>query len=78
MRGLPHQRLPTIADCIELNLRCASLTNPEVRLIGLSINTANLGTSERDACLARLSAEHGLPAVDPLVTGVAPLVDRLA
>jgi uncharacterized NAD-dependent epimerase/dehydratase family protein len=78
MRGLPHQKLPAIADCIELNLRCAALTNREVRLIGLSINTASLAPGERHACLARISAEHGLPAVDPLLTGVAPLVDRLA
>jgi uncharacterized NAD-dependent epimerase/dehydratase family protein len=78
MRGLPQQKLPLIGECIELNLRCASLTNAGVRLVGLSINTAHLPEGERDACLARVSAEFGLPAVDPLRTGVAPIVDRLA
>ncbi|MEK0083550.1 N-acetyltransferase DgcN [Benzoatithermus flavus] len=77
MRGLPQQPLPSLEDCIELNLRCARLTNPDVRLVGLSINTANLPEGEREDYLARLSAEYGLPAVDPIATGVAPIVDRL-
>lgn len=77
LRGLPDRPLPGIAACIELNLRCAALTNPEVQLAGLSVNTALLPEAEREPCLARLSAEFGLPAVDPLRTGVAAIVDRL-
>lgn len=78
MRGLPEQKLPSIADCIELNLRCAALTNPGVRLVGLSINTAFLPPAERAGYLERVAAEFRLPAVDPLTTGVGPIVDRLA
>ncbi|MFO1071796.1 MAG: N-acetyltransferase DgcN [Geminicoccaceae bacterium] len=77
MRGLPHQKLPALADCIELNLRCAALTNPEVRLVALSINTAELPADDRLPYLERISAEYRLPAVDPLLTGVAAIVDRL-
>lgn len=78
MRGLPEQKLPSIADCIELNLRCAALTNPGVRLVGLSINTAFLPPAERAGYLERVAAEFRLPAVDPLTTGVGPIVGRLA
>lgn len=78
MRGLPHQPLPKLADCLELNLRCARLTNPEVRAAGFSINTANLSPEARVGYLAQLEEELGLPAVDPLATGVAAIVDRLA
>jgi uncharacterized NAD-dependent epimerase/dehydratase family protein len=79
VRGLPHRPVPMLADCLELNLRCAALTNPEVTVQGLSVNTANLSESERGPYLARVAAEFGLPAVDPLLgTGVAPIVDRLA
>jgi uncharacterized NAD-dependent epimerase/dehydratase family protein len=78
MRGLPQQKLPSLADCIELNLRCAALTNPRVRLVGLSVNTAFLPPPERTGYLERVAAEFGLPAVDPLATGVGPIVDRLA
>ena len=77
MRGLPQQKLPTLADCIELNLRCAALTNPEVRLVALSINTVSLPEHDRLAYLERTAAEFGLPAVDPLLTDVGPIVDRL-
>jgi uncharacterized NAD-dependent epimerase/dehydratase family protein len=77
MRGLPQQRLPSIADCIELNLRCAALTNPKARLVGLSINTQHLPEDECASYLDRVAAEFGLPAVDPIATGVASIVDRL-
>ncbi len=78
VRGLPGQPLPTLSECAELNLRCARLTNPDVRLAGFSLNTAHLPDPERLPCLERTAAEFGLPAVDPLLTGVAPLVDCLA
>jgi uncharacterized NAD-dependent epimerase/dehydratase family protein len=78
VRGLPGQPLPTLGECVELNLRCARLTNPDVRLAGFSLNTAHLPDPERLPCLERTAAEFGLPAVDPLLTGVAPLVDCLA
>jgi uncharacterized NAD-dependent epimerase/dehydratase family protein len=77
-RGLPRQKLPTIGDCIELNLRCAALTNPNVRLVGISVHTGLLPPDERGSYLARLAREFGLPAVDPLATGVGAIVDRLA
>lgn len=77
VRGLPHHPVPSLADCIDLNLRCARLTNPEVKVVGLSVNTSNLPEAERTPYLARLAAEHGLPAVDPIATGVGPIVDRL-
>lgn len=77
VRGLPHQKLPALADCIELNLRCAALTNPDVRLVALSINTAWLPKEDRLRYLERTAAEFKLPAVDPLLTGVAAIVDRL-
>jgi uncharacterized NAD-dependent epimerase/dehydratase family protein len=77
MRGLPHKPLPAIDACIELNLRCAALTSPEARVIGLSLNTSNLPEAERAVYLARMAAEYGLPAVDPIATGVGPIVDRL-
>jgi len=44
----------------------------------VSVNTADLGAGERDAYFARVEAELGLPAVDPIATGVARIVDRLA
>jgi uncharacterized NAD-dependent epimerase/dehydratase family protein len=78
MRGLPHQPLPGLRECLDLNLRCGTLTNPEVRAVGVSVNTASLDDAERARCLAAVEDELGLPAVDPIKTGVARIVDALA
>jgi len=41
MRGLPTYKLPDLQDCIDANIVAARLTNPAVRCVGLSINTAD-------------------------------------
>ncbi len=78
MRGLKHLPLPSMRTCIEACLQSARLTNREVRAVGVSVNTTNLDPTERLDYLARVSGEMGLPAVDPIATGVGPIVDRLA
>jgi uncharacterized NAD-dependent epimerase/dehydratase family protein len=76
MRGVAHP-LPSIADVIELTVRCGRLTNPQIRPIGIALNTAALAEAEARAELARLEHEHQLPATDPVRFGVGAIVDRL-
>ena len=77
MRSMPHFPLVDIPTCIDANLRAARLTNPDVSCIGVSINTVRLSEQEgRDYC-QRIADETGLPAIDPMRDGVAPIVDRL-
>src|SRR3712207_1125204 len=77
MRGVKHP-LPTIAEVIDLTIRCGRLTNPDIRPIGIAVNTAALGEAAAEACLREAEEAHGLPAVDPIRTGVAAIVDCLA
>lgn len=77
MRGLPNRPLPDLQACIEANVRAAQLTSPDVRCIGVAVNCSALAPGEAKACLDRLADELDLPCVDPLITGVAPLIDRL-
>lgn len=77
MRGLPHCPLPDLEACVEANLRAARLTNPEVRLLGFSLNTAGLDVAAATRALGETVERFGLPAVDPLRTGVGPLVDAI-
>ncbi|HSD34742.1 MAG TPA: DUF1611 domain-containing protein, partial [Alphaproteobacteria bacterium] len=77
MRGLPHFPLPDLQDCIEANLRAARLTNPDARLLGFSLNTVRLAPDAARRALRDIEERFGLPAVDPLRTGVAPLVDAM-
>jgi uncharacterized NAD-dependent epimerase/dehydratase family protein len=78
MRGLPHYQLPDLQTCIDANLAAARLTNPAVKLAGFSFNTSGLDAAGAERALKECSQKFGLPAVDPVRTGVGPLVDALA
>jgi uncharacterized NAD-dependent epimerase/dehydratase family protein len=78
MRGLPHYKLPDLPTCIEANLAAARLTNPAARCVGLSVNTSALAPSAAERYLCEAEQSYGLPAVDPLRTGVGRIVDALA
>lgn len=77
MRGLPNRELPSLRDCFDLNLRAARLTQPEVRWLGISLNTRLLPEAEARAEMDRVANEYNLPCVDPARTGVGALVDQL-
>ncbi len=77
MRGLPHYPLPSLEATRDLALTHARLANPACRAIGVSINTQALGEAEAAACLAEVETRMGLPAVDPLRTGVDRLIAAL-
>ena len=77
MRGLPHYPLPELEPCMEANLAAARLTNPKVQFIGAAINTAALEPAEAEDYLGRTAERLGMPAVDPVRSGVAALVDAL-
>lgn len=76
MRGVEHA-LPSITDVIDLTIRCGRLTSPDIKPVGLAVNTQALGDGEARDLLAALEREHGLPASDPIRHGVASIVDRI-
>ena len=73
-----EQPVPSIGDVIDLTVRLGRLTSPDIRPVGISINTAALDEGASRDCLAAAETHYGLPAVDPIRTGVAPIVDRLS
>ena len=75
IEAFPDFPTPTIAELIDLTIANGKLTNPAIRCVGISVNTSSLSADERQAYLDRTSAEFGLPCVDPVATGVGPLVD---
>ena len=77
MRGVQHP-LPSIGEVIDLTIELGRLTNPAIRPVGIAINTAALGDQDAKACLDAAAAEHELPAVDPIRTGVGSIVERIA
>lgn len=78
MRGLPTYPLPDLKTCMELNLTMARITNPDVKFVGISVNTSQLSETEAAEYLAKVEAEFNLPAVDPFREGVSRIVEALA
>lgn len=76
MRGVQHA-LPSIQQVIDLTISCGQLTQPDIRAVGLSLNTQALPDAEAREMLDRLAKEYGLPATDPVRYGVDTLVQRL-
>jgi uncharacterized NAD-dependent epimerase/dehydratase family protein len=73
----PGFPIPPFAECIRRYEEAAWLTNRAAHVIGLSINTSGLNQTERDTVLADAERETGLPCVDPIATGVQPLLAAL-
>jgi uncharacterized NAD-dependent epimerase/dehydratase family protein len=74
MRGVKHP-LPSIGDVIERTVLEGRLTNPAIRCVGIAVNTQALAEGEARALLNATAADYGLPCVDPVRTGVGPIVD---
>ncbi|WP_343564289.1 N-acetyltransferase DgcN [Kiloniella sp. b19] len=76
MRGV-ETLLPSIQEVIDLNLACGRLNNPDIRCVGLAVNTQALEENEAKGYLAKLTAEYGLPATDPVRFGMREIAQRL-
>ena len=76
MRNVPAA-MPSVRDVIEATCRLGRLTNPDIRCVGVAVNTAALGDLDARRSLDAVAGELALPATDPVRYGVEPLVERL-
>ena len=77
MRGLPDYPVLGLNAAMQMNVAAAQLTNTQAQFVGVSVNTSMLAEDEARELLARYEKETGLPCVDPVRTGVSPIVDGL-
>jgi len=75
--GWPDYALPSVAECLALNLALGRRTNPGIRCVGVSVNTSGLSSDKRAGYLQQLAGEIGLPCVDPVIDGCAPIARLL-
>lgn len=75
--GWDHYPLPSISECIEQHMLLGQRTNPAIHCVGISVNTSALAGEEREKYLADLSAQTGLPCVDPLIDGSGAIVNYI-
>ena len=75
MLGHPGYTLPSIETVIAQTVAIGSLTNPNIRCVGVSLNTAALDDAAAAAEIAATAERLGLPVADPIRGGAA--FDRL-
>ncbi|MBS0366044.1 MAG: DUF1611 domain-containing protein [Proteobacteria bacterium] len=77
IEGWENFPLPTPSAVIERAIALGRLTNPQIRCVGIALNTSKVDPAERARLLASYARETGLPCVDPIVTGTDAIVNRL-
>jgi uncharacterized NAD-dependent epimerase/dehydratase family protein len=77
LNGFPHVPLVSPEQAMPAYVSAARLTNPNVRFVGVALNTSSLGESQAREVLARTAASTGLPCVDPIRTGVEEILPKL-
>ncbi|MFM2588043.1 N-acetyltransferase DgcN [Vibrio sp. TBV020] len=78
IRHLPHCSLPTITETIEANLSAARLTNPNVKLAGISLNTSAINEEEAKVLCADWQEKYQVPVTDPVRFGIESIARHLA
>lgn len=69
--------LPPLNETLALNLEHAQRVNKEAKFVGVSLNMSDIAPDERRALREAITEETGLPVVDPMITGVGAIVDRV-
>lgn len=77
VRGIAGRPLPDLKLCLEANLEAARLTNPEVKAVGVALNTSLLQGEEAIRICAEVEAMLDLPCQDPIAMGVDRIAERL-
>ncbi len=77
MRGLPDRPVPEINDAMDSNLEAARIVSPDVRFVGIAVNTKHMSDSDRGTYLDSLQEKFQLPCEDPFLSGGKSIVDQL-
>ena len=77
MRGLPDYQQPSLEELRDTALILARVVNPDVKVVGIAINTQHLSDEDAAALCKETEERMGLPTVDPYRHGADRLVDAL-
>ena len=73
--GYPDFRLPSVEEVILQTVVLGKLTNPDIRCVGVSLNTSGMNAEAAQRLIAAESDRLGLPVADPVRGG--PAFERL-
>ena len=77
IKDLADFNLPSFSQCIEQNIQAAKLTNADVKISGISLNTKQLREEEALEVIKNTEKAFNLPCFDPVRTGVENLIEHL-
>jgi uncharacterized NAD-dependent epimerase/dehydratase family protein len=77
MRGVPGRALPGLKETLERNIEAARLTSPNVRAVGICLNTSRLDRARAQVLCRETEDRLGLPCTDPMAFGVGAIIDEL-
>ncbi len=77
MRGLPDYQQPSLEELRDTALILARVVNPDVKVVGIAINTQHLSDAEATELCKEIEERMGLPTVDPYRHGADRLVVAL-
>jgi len=73
----PNAAIPPLDEIARRYLEAARLTNPDVRIVGVSLNTSGLSDTAAETAMSEASALLGVPCFDPMKTPADAVIDRL-
>jgi uncharacterized NAD-dependent epimerase/dehydratase family protein len=77
LRWVDGYPTPALEDAVALNLMIARLTNPRVRVAGISLNTSGMNEEHRHDVLTETAARMQLPCFDPLKSSLDEVLDAI-
>lgn len=78
IRNLPHAALPSIEETIAANLQAARVTNPNVTIVGICLNTSAITEEDAQTLCADWSEKYQVPVTDPVRFSVNSIVEKIA
>ena len=76
MRGITYP-VPSIAEIRDATERMGRLTNPNIRCVGISLNTSKFQT-DIIQLKQQLYQEHKVPVIDPIIEGTGDILDYMS
>jgi uncharacterized NAD-dependent epimerase/dehydratase family protein len=77
LNEFPDYPIPDIGLAIRRYVEAAQLTNPAVRMAGISLNTSRLPAPRSATILTEMEQRYGLPCFDPLKSNLGEFIDSL-
>ena len=77
IRHLPDYPLADLQEAIELNLQLGRLTNPQIKIAGICINSSKMPKTEWEIYRNKIIEKTGLPVCDPALDDVTEIINKI-